>query len=344
VLAAAGCARAEPGLLVGVDDDQIKWKEQPKAILTSVRSLGLDAMRVTLVWRPGRRNLTVRVHHELRRAIVAHGHGVRIVLGVYGRADDAPRTRRAREDYCRFVRNLVLRYSEIRDVVIWNEANSDAFWRPGEGAPGAYAALLARCWDLLHGSVPDVNVVTTTAASHDPIGFVTAVAAAYRASGRPRPLFDTVGHNPYPLYPDESPGAVHDVYVGEGDHARFVSALDAAYADTAQLPTPIWYLEDGFQTTVVASRRALYAGQESVLGAVSGKGQAAQLAAAARLLPAARDGVLQLPPRRRAVAQPVAVGSPLGRLEAQAGLRRLPCGDCRRTRGNGRLRSGLGGR
>ena len=43
-------------------------------------------------------------------------------------------------------------------------------------------------------------MITTTAASHDPVAFLGAVADAYRASGRPRPLFDTVGHNPYPLY------------------------------------------------------------------------------------------------------------------------------------------------
>ena len=49
LLAAVGCARAAPGLLVGVHDDQIKWRSEPKPILASVRSLGLDAMRVTLV-------------------------------------------------------------------------------------------------------------------------------------------------------------------------------------------------------------------------------------------------------------------------------------------------------
>jgi hypothetical protein len=283
MLAAAGCARAEPGLLVGVHDDQIKWRSNPRVILASVRALGLDAMRVTLNWRPGRRHLTVRDHHELRRAIVAHRHGVRVVLGVYGDAEDAPVTPRTREDYCRFVRNVLLRYSEIRDVVIWNEANSDTFWRPREGAAESYAALLARCWDLLHAAVIGVNVVTTTAANHDPAGFVAAVAAAFRASGRSRPLFDILGHNPYPLYPGELPTALHDVYVGQGDHARLVSALDQSFAGTAQPPAPIWYLEDGFQTTVAASRRSLYAGRESITGAVSGAGQAAQLATALRL-------------------------------------------------------------
>jgi hypothetical protein len=282
-LVAAGSVRAEPGLMVGVHDDQIKWRARPRRILASVDSLGLDAMRVTLAWRPGRRNLTVRHHHELRRILAAHRRGVRVILGVYGRAGDAPTTPWAREDYCRFVRNVLVRYSEIGDVVIWKEANSETFWRPQESAPEGYALLLARCWDVLHASVAGANVVTSTAASHDPLGFLAAVAASYRASGRTLPLFDTVGHNPYPFSPGEPPAATHDVYVGQGDHARLVGALDLAFAGTAQPPTPIWYLEDGFQTAVTLPRRALYVGQESVTGVVSASSQAAQLATALRL-------------------------------------------------------------
>jgi hypothetical protein len=181
-------------------------------------------MRVTLAWRTGRRNRTPRHHHEIRRVLVAHRRGIRIVLGFYGRAEDAPSTPQAREDYCHFVRNVVVRYSEIRDVVIWNEANSDTFWRPRQETAEGYAALLARCWDLLHASVADVNVVTTTAASHDPIGFVQAVAAAYRASGRSRPLFDTVGHNPYAGH-ESVTGAVS----GAGQAAQLATALRLAY-------------------------------------------------------------------------------------------------------------------
>jgi hypothetical protein len=282
-LVGAGSVHAEPGLMIGVHDDQIKWRSRPTPILASVESLGLDAMRVTLTWTPGRRNLTARHHHELRRILAAQRRGVRIVLGVYGRAEDAPTTAWAREDYCRFVRNVLVRYSEIRDVVIWNEANSDTFWRPRDSAAESYAALLARCWDIVHASVVGANVVTTTAASHDPIGFLTAVAASYRASGRTLPLFDTVGHNPYPSTPGEPPAATHEVYVGQGDIARLVGALDLAFADTPQPPTPIWYLEDGFQTAVTRPRRALYAGQESVTGLVTTPDQASQLATALRL-------------------------------------------------------------
>ena len=283
LLAGAGSARAGSDLLIGVHDDAIKWTERPTPILGAVRALGLGAMRVTLVWRPGKRHLTRRDHDALRRLVAADAYGVRIVLGVYGRAGQAPQDRAGREDYCRFVRNVLLRYGEIRDVVIWNEANSDTFWQPRDGAPAAYAALLGRCWDVLHAAVPDVNVVTTTASSHDAAAFIRELGAAYRAGGRQRPLFDTVGHNPYPLYPGEPPTARHDVYLGQGDYDRLVAVLDESFAGSAQPATPVWYLENGFQTTVAKGRRPRYRGRESVTGTIGPAEHAEQLATALRL-------------------------------------------------------------
>ena len=277
-------ARAGPGLLIGVHDDRIKWTERPSPILGTMRALGLGGMRVTLEWRRGKRSLTGSDHDALRRAVTAHGHGVRIVLGIYGRAGDAPRAQAAREDYCRFARNVLVRYGEVRDVVIWNEANSKTFWRPRDAAPEGYAALLARCWDLLHATVPGVNVLTTTAPSHDPAAFIRRLGAAYRASGRQRPLFDAVGHNPYPLSPGEPPSARHKSHIGQGDYDRLVAVLDESFAGTAQPPAPIWYLENGFQTTTIGKRRRThYSGRENVARTLTPGEQAAQLAAALRL-------------------------------------------------------------
>jgi hypothetical protein len=283
LLGGSGPAHAGSDLLIGVHDDSIKWTERPAPILGAVRALGLGGMRVTLEWRSGKRHLNRQDHNSLRRAVAASRHGVRIVLGVYGRAADAPGRRAAREDYCRFVRNVLLRYSEVRDVVIWNEANSDTFWQPQQDAPEAYAALLARCWDVLHASVPGVTVLTTTASSHDPAAFIRGVGKAYRASGRTRPLFDALGHNPYPLFPGERPSARHEVYIGQGDYDRLVTVLDETFAATHQPAAPIWYLENGFQTTVVDKRRRHYTGRESVVGTLSSTEQAAQLGTALRL-------------------------------------------------------------
>jgi len=277
-------ARAGSDLLIGVHDDSIKWTERPAPILGAMRALGLGGMRVTLEWRRGKRHLTASDHDALRRAVAANGYGVRTVLGVFGRAADAPHDAAAREDYCRFVRNVLVRYGEVRDVVIWNEANSDTFWLPSASAPADYAALLARCWDVLHTSVPGVSVLTTTASSHGPAAFIRGVGAAYRASGRQRPLFDAAGHNPYPLFPGEAPTARHEVYAGQGDYDRLVAVLDESFAGTAQPPTAIWCLENGFQTTTVGKlRRSHYSGRETVARTLEPEDQAAQIAAALRL-------------------------------------------------------------
>ena len=282
-LAAAGTARADSRILVGVDDDLIKWTSRPTTVVATARSLHVDAMRVTLQWTRGRSTLSGRDHTQLRRAVTASRYGVQIVLSVYGRATDAPDERSERDDYCDFVEGVLRRYTEIRNVVIWNEVNSPAFWQPGGDPAAAYEALLAQCWDDIHESLPNVRLLTTTAANHDPAEFIRGVGVAYRASGRTRPIFDAAGHNPYPLYPDEPVTATHTGYIGQGDYARLVGALDDAFARTGQQPTAIWYLEDGFQSTIDVGRRSYYSGRESIGRAVSPSGQASQVAAALRL-------------------------------------------------------------
>jgi hypothetical protein len=82
-------ARGGSDLLIGVHDDSIKWTDRPAPILGAMHALGLEGMRVTLKWRHGKRHLTAPDHDALRRAVAANGFGVRIVLGVYGRAIDA---------------------------------------------------------------------------------------------------------------------------------------------------------------------------------------------------------------------------------------------------------------
>jgi hypothetical protein len=283
LLAIAQPASAGSGMLVGFDDDQITWTEHPGRVLGEAHALGVDAMRVTLRWHPGRHNLLARDHTILRRAVAARRQGIRVVLSVYGRATDAPGTWRSRDMYCRFVRNALRRYTEISEVVIWNEANSPAFWRPRVDRAASYEALLAQCWDLLHSTIPDVQVLTSTAGGHDPVEFVRGVGTAYVASGRTRPIFDVFGHNPYPFYPGEPPTTLHDAYVGEGDYERLVTSIDAAFAGTGQPPTPIWYLENGFQTTVGPRHRRRYAGRETQSQTLSPTAQARQLAAALRL-------------------------------------------------------------
>jgi len=174
----------------------------------------------------------------------------------------------------------------VNDVVVWTEPNSGRFWRPQQGAPAAYEALLARCWDVLHALRPTVNVIAASAPHSKPAAWYRGLGAALRASGRMLPILDTVGHNAYPARSDERPDAVHrNGSLDEGDYAGLMQALHAAFDGTSQ-PVPgergvtIWYMEDGFQTAVDPGRADEYRGVETDRHLSTDQG--AQLAAAVR--------------------------------------------------------------
>jgi hypothetical protein len=214
---------------------------------------------------------------------------MRVVLAVYGKPDDAPQTEGQRDAYCTYVASLLHRYPGVTDVVVWNEPNSSRFWRPQfapDGtslAPAAYEALLARCYDAVHAERPGTNVIAASAprgndnpsastnVSHSPANFYRKLGIAYRTSGRQRPIFDTVGHNPYPVSNAERPWVRHPSggTIAQGDYEKLMNVLAEAFGGTGQ-PLPgqrrvaIWYMEQGFQTTVDGPKAGLYRGTESV--------------------------------------------------------------------------------
>jgi hypothetical protein len=241
-----------PRLLVGVDDDTLKWTSNPVGVVRWQRALGADAVRVWTPWHGEATPHGARLV-ELHRAEDAARYTT-VVLAVFGFARDTPRTPAAQRRFCGYARRALAIVHDARAVVVWNEANSPTFWN---GTPAEYETLLAGCYDVLHRR--GVTVLDSTASAHAPDAFLRAVAAAYRRSGRTRPLVDAFGHNPYPQTPAESPAARHDDgFVGEGDYARLRQALHA-------FGTPdVWYLEDGYQSTVPHVLRMHYDGRENV--------------------------------------------------------------------------------
>jgi hypothetical protein len=256
-------------IIVGVTDDTAKWMVRQDGIVGVHKDLRLMAVRVTVPWRPGQVRPTKLQQVYLHRIARMIQLNERIVLAVYNRAKFAPVTPRARNEYCTFVRGVVRRLPLVHDVEVWNEANSPVYWPEDEGA-AAYAALLARCYDILHQREAPVNVISSTASRHDPAGFVFALGDAYRERGRERPLFDTFGHNPYPENSAEPPWATHvdSDLLGEGDYETLMNVLRTAFEGTGQ-PLPgtrgvsIWYVEDGFQTVPPRDKRHFYRGREN---------------------------------------------------------------------------------
>lgn len=273
---------------VGFSDDAVKWDP---GLASVARDAGGSAFRVTLQWTRGQRELGADDERALGRAV---GTGSRIVLAVYAySADEAPLSEETRDDYCAYVRSALARFPAVRDVVIWNEPNKSHFWRPqfaadgSSAAPAAYAALLARCWDVLHDLDPGVNVIAPATAprgndrpdapsnvSHSPGNFIRKLGEAYRESGRTKPLFDTVGHHVYGENAAERPWKQHPLSgtIALGDWRELMQALWDGFNGTGQpLPgdcrgsrcTKIWYLEAGFQTSVDPARAASYRGVEN---------------------------------------------------------------------------------
>lgn len=279
-LAVTAPAQAGSGLLVGVDDDDLKWTTHPQPSIAALRDLGVRAIRMTAPWQPGENRLSAADRKPLDRGIVA-AYGMRVVLALYGRASDAPQTAAAQAQFCSYAADLLHTYPTVNDLVIWNEPNSPRFWVPqfdGAGtavAPQAYEGLLARCWDMLHALRPSVNLIAASAphgndrTSISPGNWYPDLGAVYRATGRRLPIFDTVGHNAYPERTSERPWVHHPgTSIDEGDYDKLMAALSEGFSGTAQ-PLPgegrvtIWYMEQGFQSTIDPTKLGLYGGQEN---------------------------------------------------------------------------------
>jgi hypothetical protein len=280
-------ATAASGLLVGVDDDSLKWYGHTASLLSIYSSLGVGAVRVTLDWTPGETFPTGTARTELQR-VGGASQRIRVVLAVTGPVSSPPLDDASRASFCGFIANVLRRYPAIHDVAVWTEPNTSSFWQPRKGSAAGYEALLATCWDVLHAVAPSVNVIATSAPHAKPGRWYEQVGKAYRASARLLPIFDTVGHNAYPENSSEAPALSHKTgSIDQGDLDRLLVSLRKGFGGTGQaVPgergVTVWYLEDGFQSTPPPGR-TVYSGSETDARPVSEDAQAAQLATAVRL-------------------------------------------------------------
>ena len=309
VFAASGAAPALAGrnLVVGVNDDAVKWRP---GISSIANDLGLGYYRVTQGWQPGQTQPSASDIASIEAAITNAG-SQKILLSVFGSSGSAPRSVSSRAAYCSFVSSLLDRVPQIAAVNIWNEANLSYFWKPqfnrngSSAAPAAYEALMARCYDAIKRSHPSVRVITSISPrgndnprarsniSHSARNFIKEMGRAYRRSHRRARIFDAWGQNVYGSTSQERPWARHRLDIGEGDYTRLLSYLRSAFGGTRQ-PVPgqkdvrIWYLENGFQTGV-ATKRSFYQDSETDRAVVAPVGpssrpdQASQLTDAIRL-------------------------------------------------------------
>ena len=102
--------------------------------------------------------------------------------------------------------------------------------------------------------------------THSPTAFIHDLGAAYRASGRQRPIMDAFVIHPYADNSSQPPTMAHPntTTIGIADYDKLVALLGEAFDGTAQLGSdlPIFYGEFGVESQIPAAKASLYTGAE----------------------------------------------------------------------------------
>jgi hypothetical protein len=287
-LTAPSLATAGPGLVVGAVEDDVRASTivEAEARMTEFRLSGFRAVRVTSFWKPG---LTRPTDEELRilRNVGDAGmrNGVRVYVTVMSPGSaTTPLTDEARADFASYAAAIVRGIPSIEHVIVGNEPNLNRFWLPqfaldsSSAAPAAYLALLAQTYDALKSVSSSVVVYggavsprgtdrpDGTRPTHSPTTFIERLGAAYRASGRTRPVMDAFAIHVYGDNSSVGPTVAHplNTSIGVADYDKLVHLLGEAFDGTAQPGStlPILYGEYGVETQIPDSKASLYTGTE----------------------------------------------------------------------------------
>ncbi len=158
----------------------------------------------------------------------------------------------------------------VHQVIVGNEPNLNLFWQPqfgtdgSDAAAGSYEALLAATYDALKSlpSPPEViggglaprggDDATASRQTHSPTAFIRDLGAAYRASGRTRPLMDAFSIHVYGENPRIPPSLAHPhtTSIGIADYPKLVACSARRSTARAQAGSdlPIVYGEYGVET------------------------------------------------------------------------------------------------
>ncbi len=289
VVAAAAAGGKSQSVRFGVADDTGKYaNDNGAAFFAQIASLGLRDDRMTVLWDASRpMQIADRVFLDSSIAAAAAA-GVQIRLAVRPSSAAGIGLSAARaQSFAKFVGSLAQRYPQVRTFVIGNEPNQPRFWQPqfAGGKPVAaagYERALAASYDALKAVDPTITVVggvlssrgnddphALSNASASPVRFLHALGAAYRASGRTRPLMDEFGYHAYPRSNNDSLSRGFDwPNAGFSNLARVKQALWDAFGGTGQSTIEsglrISIDEIGWQTAVPASAQSAYSGTETV--------------------------------------------------------------------------------
>jgi hypothetical protein len=251
------------------------------------RAAGFDAAVVSATWAPGQRApaaSSLAVLHNVAQATTKAHMQLWIMLW-HGLGRYTPTDAAQRADFAAYAGALVHAVPEVKAVIVGNEPNLSTFWNPQFGTGGsdaaapAYEDLLGRSYDAIKAARSDVLVVGGAVSprgadrpqgsrpTHSPTKFIADLGAAYRSSGRTKPLMDAFAIHPYMQASSDSPVTAHpdNTTITIADYPKLVHLLDAAFRDTPQpaRSLPVYYTEFGVQTPVPASKRRFYTDLDS---------------------------------------------------------------------------------
>jgi hypothetical protein len=276
---AAGCGGSKPhAIVVGAVEDEAKTGD-PAAAMAQAHQASFQAIALSAVWTPPAAALDEATLAQLRGAVqAAAAVGIEPVVAVYSFSSVTPRTPEARSQFASFAASIPRDLPQVRDVVVGNEPNLNLFWMPqfaadgSDAAAASYLALLAETYDALKAVSPDVNVIggalaasgadnpTGKRPTHSPEQFIADLGAAYRASGRSRPVFDMFALHPYPEDSSIPPTFAHPrtKTIGLADYDKLTKALEDAFGNAP----PIVYGEYGIETSIPPEEAHAYTGAE----------------------------------------------------------------------------------
>jgi hypothetical protein len=281
----AGCGgHKEPSFVVGAVEDAPKWDPaaSPKA-----KAAGFRADVLSAVWKRGSSNADPSLRPATKALTDA---GVEPVLAVYQLSSSTPLSEPDRQQFAAFAVSLVQELPEVKTVIVGNEPNLNLFWQPqfdasgGDAAASAYERLLATAYDALKAENPKLTVVGGALAprggddpgaarqTHSPTAFLRDLGAAYRASGRTKPLMDELDVHVYGEAPRIPPTLKHPrtTSIGIADYGKLVGLVKQAFGKEL----PLVYGEYGVESTVPPAVAQHYTGRE-VLAPVDPATQAA---------------------------------------------------------------------
>jgi hypothetical protein len=287
-LVAPGLATARPGLVVGAVEEDVRASTlvDAEARMTTFRLSGFRAVRITSLWTPGRTKPSDDEMQVLRNvADAATRNGVRLYVTVmHPGSRTTPLTDEDRADFADYTAAIVRAAPSVKDVIVCNEPNLNRFWLPQfaldgtSAAPRDYLALLAKTYDAVKAVSSDVIVYGGAISprgtdrpdgvrpTHSPTTFIQGMGAAYRTSGRSRPVMDVLAIHVYADNSSIAPTVAHplNTSIGVADYDKLVQLLGEAFDGTAQPGStlPILYGEYGVETEIPESKASLYTGAE----------------------------------------------------------------------------------